>query len=169
MNKWLNVNKLKLNTKKIEYMIISKKKIATQTNVVKIGDDLISRVENVKYLGITIDEHLNFNKQMDILSKKLASKINFMKRISRRITFETRIITYNAFTLPHFDFCASLSVNCMKEHINRLQKLQNRAMRLILRCEYRSHTDTMLKALDWLSVNQRITYNIYTICFQDKK
>lgn len=168
MQKWLNQNKLMLNTKKTEYMIVSKKKLNIQTNKIKIGNDEITRVAHVKYLGIIIDENLNFNKQMDSLSKRLSSKINFMKRISRKLTFDTKKIIYNAIILPNFDYCSTLYVNCNREHIKILQKLQNRAMRIVLNCEFRTHTKLMLESLNWLNIYQRINYNIILYVFKMK-
>lgn len=166
--KWLNQNKLKLNAKKTEYMIISKKEIDLGNLVIKIGNDIIKRVECVKYLGVFIDDKLNFNKQMDTVCKQLASKINFFKRISRKLTPETKKIIYNAIILPHIDYCATLYINCNKEHMKMLQKLQNREMRIILKCEFRKHTEEMLKELNWLSINQKISYNIILYVFKIK-
>lgn len=43
--------------------------------------------------------------------------------------------------------------------MNTLQKLQNRAMRLILKCDYLTSSKNMLEKLNWLSINQNIKYN----------
>lgn len=68
---------------------------------------------------------------------------------------ETRKLVYNSIVAPNFDCCASLYIGINNEHKNRLQKLQNRAMRSIIRCEYRTSRILMLNTLKWISVSER--------------
>lgn len=51
----------------------------------------------------------------------------------------------------------------MKE---RLQKLQNKGMRCILRCQRLTPIHYMLNNLQWLSVNQRLTMNVLMFVFK---
>lgn len=168
INKWFNINKMKINPLKTEYMILQKKKTYALSVNVKIGNNIIQRVEHVKYLGVYIDENLNFDKHVEVVGKKLSSKINFMKRISRRLTFHTKKTIYNSIVLPHFSYCSTMLINCNKEQLKLFQKLQNLAMRIILNCEFRTHTADMLDALNWLSVNQKINYDIILYVFKIK-
>lgn len=46
-----------------------------------------------------------------------------------------------------------------EEQMNRLQKIQNRAMRIILRLSKYTSVKLMLDTLQWQSVRQRLTYN----------
>lgn len=50
-----------------------------------------------------------------------------------------------------------------------MQKLQNRTMRLILKCEYITPREFMLTALGWMSVSQRIKYNVLVMIFKMTK
>lgn len=149
-------------------MIISRNKKITDANIIRIENDVLKKVQYVKYLRVYLDENLNFHKQMKTVCSKIASKINFMKRISKKLTFPPKKIIYNALIAPHFDYCSTLYINCNKEHLKILQKLQNRAMRIILKCEYRTHTEIVLESLNWLSINQKIKYNIMLYVFKMK-
>ena len=59
---WLTANKLTLNRKKTEYMIIGSRQklnsIGTNTTNISIAGEQIKRVESTKSLGIIIDEQL---------------------------------------------------------------------------------------------------------------
>jgi hypothetical protein len=44
--------------------------------------------------------------------------------------------------------------------IDVLQKLQNKAMRTILRCDWYTHSKDMLKKLEWLSIKQEIQIKV---------
>ena len=47
---------------------------------------------------------------------------------------------------------------CNEGLINRLQKIQNKAMRTVLQCPYRTHISEMLARLNWMNIRQRIYY-----------
>lgn len=167
IEEWLNSMKLKLNIDKIKWVLVGRG-IGGQANEyeVKIGNQIIERVKSIKYLGFEIDEKLDFNEQVNIVSKKLASKINVLYRVSDKITFDLRKVVYNSIILPHFDYCSTLYLNCTREQIEAMQKLQNRAMRYILKCDYRTPSEFMLKTLNWMSVSQRINYNVIIFVFK---
>ena len=75
ISNWMRINKLILNSSKSEYMVIGHRR---QLN--KIGNDLpdlvldnevIKRVDKTKYLGINIDESLNWKEQCKAIRNKL--------------------------------------------------------------------------------------------------
>lgn len=84
------------------------------------------------------------------------------------MTFDTRKIIYSTIVLPHFEYCSTIYFNCNKKQIATLQKIQNRAMRIILNCEFRTHTESMLEALHLLSVSQMIKFNSIFFVFKMK-
>lgn len=86
---WLNTNKLSLNVKKTKCMVINEPRNGV-LNEVYINGQLIERVHSIKYLGIQIDNELKFSHQIDNVAKKAAMKVNLLKRISPRLTFDTK-------------------------------------------------------------------------------
>lgn len=167
INKWLCVNKLKLNTDKTKFMVISSKKINQPVNI-RMDNESIERVYVMKYLGFMLDCNLKLTKHVDYLCKKIARKVGFLARISNKLSFEHRIVIYKSIIAPHFEYCASILSNCNKGDMSRLQKLQNRAMRIILRCKKRTHIQDMLDALQWLNVKQRIMLKTLVTVFKVK-
>lgn len=165
--KWLNANKLSLNLKKTKWMSFFPHRLSSRNvHNVCINGSIIERVHSMKYLGIIIDDKLNFNEQIDSVAKKSAMKINLLKRISKRLTFPTKKIVYNTIISPNFEYCSTLYLNCTKEKLSKLQLLQNRAMRIILKCDYRTHRIDMLNDLGWMSISQRIRYNTLVMIFK---
>ena len=84
----------------------------------------IDVVEDIKLLGITIDNKLNFNHYF----KSFAKKVNFKVYCIRRLIFlpeKTRVMFFKAFILPHFDYCSSLFVYFSLTLISRLESLFN--------------------------------------------
>lgn len=168
MYKWLNMNKLKLNTEKTKWMLINRKGPNHTCDRIQIGKEKIEKVKQIKYLGVIIDDKLTFNQQIEATIKKVASKTNFMSRIKKKLTFETKKIIYNSIILPSLDFCSTIYMSYTQAHINNLQKLQNRALRLILNCEYGTRTKFMLNELNMMSVKQRWIFNVLVFVYKMK-
>jgi hypothetical protein len=70
---WLALNKLKLNVQKTKYMVITLNKyVPVDLFKIKIGDNDLECVKHMKYLGVVFDDKLKFNKNMEVLLKKIS-------------------------------------------------------------------------------------------------
>ncbi len=71
---WLKVNKLSLNVVKSKYMIFRSHKRKIESLQLMINNTEIERVQEFNFLGLTLDENLNWNSHINKISNK-ASKI----------------------------------------------------------------------------------------------
>ena len=72
LNSWFAVNKLSLNVSKTNYMIFGNKKIDKDMNIrVGINGISIDRVYNTNFLGVTIDDKLNWKEHIKMIQSKL--------------------------------------------------------------------------------------------------
>jgi hypothetical protein len=67
------------------------------------------------------------------------------------------------------DYCSSIIFMASKQDINKLQLLQNRGLRIILKKPRRTNIKWMLDALKMLSVQQRVNYNTLILIFKIRK
>ena len=137
---WIEHNNLILNYDKTKFMFITNRRtelpssIKINTCAVEVVESIvlgcnspsidIDVVEDIKLLGITIDNKLNFNHYFQTFAKK----VNFKVYCIRRLIFlpeKTRIMFFKAFILPHFDYCSSLFVYFSHTLISRLESLFN--------------------------------------------
>ena len=84
LHHWLLANKLTLNIRKTEYMIIgSRQRLAQMTSDPKIpiGPQEISRVSETKTLGILVDENITWNSHIEATCKKISKAIGMMRRV----------------------------------------------------------------------------------------
>ncbi len=65
---------------------------------------------------------------------------------------------YNAIILPHFDYCSLVWDNCSDYLIDKLQKLQNRAARVITGATYETRSHDVLKELHWQPLKERLKH-----------
>jgi hypothetical protein len=169
VSEWLKANKLKLNIKKTKSMIVTlKKKININEIKIKIDDKEIEIVSEMKYLGVFIDNKLNFNKNVDYISKKIARKYGLLCRLNKKLTPACKITLYKSLISPHIDYCSSILFSATNEQFGKLQKLQNKIMRLIIGCNRYTRINDMLSTLGWLNVKQRVYFNTLVLIFKMK-
>jgi hypothetical protein len=81
----------------------------------------------------------------------------------------SRKLVYQSIILPHIDYCSSILYLASKEQLKRLQLLQNRAMRIVLNCHWRTSREWMLNILGWQSIKQRIHFNTIVLIYKIRK
>jgi hypothetical protein len=157
---WLDANKLSLNIAKTEFMVIgSHQRLSTFDNCdikVHVNNKQINRVSSSKSLGLIIDENLTWKFHIDSITKKVSAGIGALKRMRDLVTRETLIKVYHALIEPYFSYCAPVWDGLGKKQSERLQKLQNRAARVITCSSYDVPSSSLLDDLNWqiLSANR---------------
>ena len=152
VSEWLIANKLTLNKSKTEFMLIgSRQRLRSfvHSPSLKIGRAQTSQVPSTKSLGIYIDENLTWNVHIENLSKKIASGIGALKRIQPFVPHRTLRFIYNSLVKPYFDYCNVVWGNCNKTVANKLQKLQNRAARVLTSAAFDTSTEYLFQVLNW--------------------
>ena len=115
----------------------------------------IKRVNEARSLGLLIDEHLLWTKHIDEKSKTIYSAIGALKHIRPFISESSALQIYQALILPHFDHCSSVWDELNITLSDKLQKLQNRAARVITRSSYDTSISFFLKRLHWDNISTR--------------
>ena len=152
VHRWLTTNKLTLNDEKPEFMLIgSRSRLASTANRpnLKLGDRHIRHVPHKKSLGMVLDEQLKWHKHNEVQCKKNSDNIALLKRARPFVPRHTLIKMYNAFVLPHFNYCSTMWNNRSCSVINMLSKLQRRAARIITSSTYDIGSSQILKELNW--------------------
>ena len=73
LSEWLNVNRLALNVKKTNFVIFrSNRKPANHDVTLILNRKALEQKDHVKYLGIYMDQHLNWKYQISHVSKKVS-------------------------------------------------------------------------------------------------
>lgn len=166
LSEWYKCNKLVLNVNKTNCMIINSSvtDLDRETFEVTLSDIRIENVTSNKYLGVTIDETLTFKNHINELVKKISSKIGWLSRLRHIVSRQILELTYKVYIQPLFDYACTVW-GCSSSNINAIQRLQNRAARIIT-----GNFDIinvrgidLVKSLKWLTVQERIEYflNVY--------
>ncbi|XP_046851131.1 uncharacterized protein LOC124444556 [Xenia sp. Carnegie-2017] len=149
----LIANKLSLNVAKTEFMLIGSKpiikSIANQQPNIAIENKTIKQVWDSKSLGVTLDQHLSWKKNTDNICKKIASGISALRRAKDYVHKDTLLSIYNALIHPYFTYCCEVWDVFSETQSKRLQKLQNRAARIIANMSNIVDHEIALRSLEW--------------------
>ena len=99
---------------------------------------------SITLLGMEIDNFLTFNTHIGNLCKKAASQLNVLKRLSTFIRYNERRIIMQSFILSNFNYCALIWQFCSESNTAKIEKIQERALRLVLD-DYILDYSTLLK------------------------
>ena len=118
---------------------------------IQIEGHAITRVCDTKFLGIYIDQHLSWSKQVNEIAKSISSGIGALKRLRSFINEDTAILLYRALVGPHFEYCCPVWDGLSNELADKLQKLQNRALRVITKSGYYPSATALRARLGWVT------------------
>ena len=104
---------------------------------------------DTKSLGINIGQNLSWSKHVNEIAKTISSGIGALKRLRSFISEVTAILLYRALIEPHFDYCCPVWDGLSNELADKLQKLQNRAIRVITKSDYHSSATALRTRLGW--------------------
>ena len=100
------------------------------------------------------------------LLKKIASGIGAIKRIRPFVSPEILHYTYNALARPHFDYCSIVLGNCGKTLSEKLQKLQNRAARILTDSSFDADARYLLQQLGWKDLITQRQFQVALMVFK---
>jgi hypothetical protein len=101
-----------------------------------------------------MDSHQRQRINVDTIIRKMAKKVSFLGRIQQKLTKTSKITIYNSIISPHLDYCSSILLLANEEYLNRMQIIQNREMRIILRCHRWTDVKTMLDK-SWVAIDKK--------------
>ena len=162
IQEWLNINKLSLNVKKTKFMIFHhyQQNINNIIPRLKMNSETIEKVSEFNFLGLTINEHLNWNFQIKSLEPWVLCVI---WRTFYRGTSSDFI--YNSLILPHLQY----SILAWGFSMGRLDKLQKHTVRIFTPSKYYSHTDPLFRKLNLLKAKDFYELKVLKLFYKYKK
>ena len=158
--KWLCANKLALNTDKTKYMIICSKHHKYDNNNLNLNINgiIINQISknnnetSVKFLGVFLDEHLSWKNHIQYLNGKISNSLFIMNRVKRIIPKDTLKTIYYALIYPYLTYGLLAWGHTIHNDHNTLFLKQKRALRLINKAPYNSHTDPLFRTSNILKI-----------------
>ena len=154
---WLVANKLVLNIGKTKYMIFHpyQKDITALTPTLSINGVAIEKVEQFDFLGVTLDEYINWKPQTNKLAVKLSKYSGILNKLKRYLPSHILKTLYCSLIQSHLNY----AILAWGYQCGRLEKNQKRLLRIITNSKYNAHTDPLFKQLELLKLSDLVTLN----------
>ena len=160
ISNWFNKNKLSINTDKTKYMIFSEieRRDLPQVSII-LNDKFISNTDCIKFLGVYIQSDLKWNKHCEIKARKIAQAVSAMVRLKNILPSSALLTIYRSLIESHLNYSNLAWGSSIKKATDRLVILQKKAVRLIVKAKYNSHTEPIFRSLKILKLTDLIRLN----------
>ena len=153
---WFDNNYMDANPDK--FQCISLDRFGRPPISISIEGNTIPSSDSIKVLGVTLDSNLQYDTHISNLCFKASAQINAMKIIGKYFNTDCPIAMYKSFISSNFSYCPVSWIFCGKRNSDKLEKLQDRALRFIF-SDYTSPYRELLKHGHFLSLSAlRIRY-----------
>ena len=120
----------------------------------------------VRNLDAWFDPELTMNTHENKLCSAAYFHLYNLRRIRKYLTQQTCEQLVHAFVTSRIDYCNSLLYGLPAKQLDKIQRVQNTAARIIFRLPKFCHITPTLFSLHWLPVRYRIDFKICLFNFQ---
>ena len=145
---WYKSNLLQLNANKTTVLLLSNRHTTTKgLQPVLVNEHAVAFSDSIKYLGLTLDQSLNWNSHTTNIKHKVMPIVWNFARIRNLLDSHTAQTYYTSLIRP------------LSQTNNQiLETIQNRCLRIITKCHPYTPSAVIRKQLNLPSLNQRRTY-----------
>jgi hypothetical protein len=148
--KWFQNNSMGANSEKFQAVILGRQ--GGISAPLSFQDNEIISSNFIKVLGITLDDKLNFDIHVTNICRQAARQINALKRLCKYLNTDRRLLVYRSFISSNFSYCPVTWIFCGKKNGQKLEKIQERALRFVFSDSSTSY-DALLKRANILPLS----------------
>ena len=128
-----------------------------EQNLKEVVTDEISieRVTNIKYLGVIIDEKLNWNMHINFVCDSLVKFFGIFNHIKHKVTQNVVRQLYYGFIYSKIAYGLEVYGYTSVSNVSKIQTMQNKLLKLILKLDIRTRTNTVH--------HEQLSCNIWTL------
>ena len=153
---WLGKNLLVVNTSKSNFItLVNPSRVDNLRLSLQLSDEYLPFSNSSKLLGVVIDSSLSLKDHVNSLLKKLG----LLHRLSFTLPQNVLVSLYLSIIQPHIAYCLSVWGSCNKTTMNSIQKIQNRAARIVTKCiDFNIRSIDLIRQLKWMTFEERCIY-----------
>ena len=171
INDWFKANELIVNCEKTNCVYFSKKQNTLHNlnsmNIIMDGTRL-TLSKHVKFLGITLDDQINFNKHRSEICNKISKCIGISIKLRPVLPEKQLFLLYNSLILPYLQYCNTTWASTGSTKLEPILKLQKKALRICTSSHFLAHSQPLFFRLKTLNVFDIHIYQIALIMFKNK-
>ena len=164
LTSWFSANKLTLNADKSSFTIFrsAKRRVPNIPDHIEFQGKKLLRTTHIKFLGIILEEHLNWTLQINEICNKLKRLFHIFYNIRNFLTKDNIKTIYYTLIYSRIKYGIVLYSQAGSSKIKRIQTLQNCLLKVLTKNTYRFSTNELHNSLDLLKVNDIAEQEIVT-------
>ena len=156
---YMNNHFLKMNTEKTEIIVLYPKHFSGKLiSGIFLNRSCVRFTNECRYLGFYMDSNMLFDKQVNDIISSCTLKIRRLRRIRHLMNNQDAETFVKTVIFSKINYCNILFLNISCKNLDKLQKLQNTAVRLIFNLPPRSSISEKYAELKLLNVSQYIVF-----------
>ena len=166
---WLRINKLRLNAAKSSFIVFDRyPNLDTLSIPLDLEKEylLIEETKSQKYLGLMIDNLLNFQDHIDYVKSKIAKRIGALYRSKNLLPLKYRKMFVNALMLPQFDYLDIIWCRAAKTKLNSLDILYKKVAKIALDVHWQEPSVNVYRNMKWLPLHLRRQLHLSTYMYK---
>lgn len=124
---WCEQWQMPINFEKTVFMRITHNKRPLLFNY-STSDQVLSEVEQYKYLGLLVTNKLSWNTHIDNVAANALRKLFFLRRTLKLATPQVRILAYKSIIRPMLEYAVVIWDPFTKSNIEKLERIQKKAL-----------------------------------------
>ena len=138
INNWLKSNKLTLSANKSNFVIFrsSHSRLDRIPSTLNFGENSIKRVNSVKYLGITLEEHLNWSEHVENVCNSLKKCFGTFYNIRDYLNKDQIRTIYYSLVYSKITYALAVYGLTTNENVQQIQRLQSKLLKVLTKKPY---------------------------------
>jgi len=134
--------------------------VAPHIDSVQAAGASLSTSTTLKSLGVVLDQRLTFHDHVTNVVKSCNYHTRAIRHTRHLLTQSVAQTLACSFINSRLDYCNSLLLGTLAISLNRLQRAQDIAARVVMDAHHRTDAKQLLRQLHWLPVRQRILFKM---------
>ena len=125
------------------------------TRQIIIENNVLEQVDNTKFLGVYIDQHLTWKTDVNFIAAKISKSVGLLYKAKYYLPSTSLLTLYYALIYPYLTYCNLIWASTYVTNLQRIYLLQKRAVRAISEADYKASSKPLfanLKILDVFSI-----------------
>jgi hypothetical protein len=120
---------------------------------IMVGEtSILASNDSIRNLGAHFTPQMDMEKHVNTVCRSAYHQLRNIGRIRKYLTTDATKTLVNCLVISKLDYCNSLLFGIPKLTVNKLQRVQNTAARIITKTPRHDHITPVLKELHWLPI-----------------
>ena len=131
-----------------------------------MDDQILEQVNQVKYLGVTLDKNLNWKKLLETVKSKVSRGCYIISKLRHYTNLNTLKVIYYSLIYPHLIYCVTSWGGTFKSSLEPLSRVQRKAVRIMTFNPFDSSSAPLFVSLEILPLDLIYKLSISTLFYK---